>query len=151
MEGCREGNQGKNGRQKEHEILSKITKHLEFSLFLYAITSPLLQEFESGLLDIVYGFEQLAASFKPLVRDPKLSVYVNPPASDVVYALSHDVEEDERAKKIPWPDTELLFGEDPDYQHDVSQVIAYIKEEVENVQGFAKVGIFSVVHTAPTY
>ena len=64
---------------------------------------------------------------------------MNPPASDVVYALSHDSAEEQRARRATWPDTELLFGEDPDYQHDVSQLVAHVKDDVENVQSFAKV------------
>ena len=74
-----------------------------------------------------------------MVHDPALSIYVNPPASDVVYALSRDLEEEEKAKKIPWPDTELLFGQDPDYQNDVGQMFQQIKEEVDNVLNYSKV------------
>lgn len=74
-----------------------------------------------------------------MVHDPQLSVYVNPPASDVVYALSRDVYEEEKAKKIPWPDSELLFGQDPDYQNDVGQIFHQIKDEVDNVLSFSKV------------
>ena len=64
---------------------------------------------------------------------------MTPPASDVVYALSRDVEEEEKAKKIVWPDTELLFGQDPDYQNDVGQIFHQIKEEVDNVLNYSKV------------
>ena len=74
-----------------------------------------------------------------MVRDPELSIYVNPPANDVVYALSRDVDEEERAKKIPWPDSELLFGLDPDYQNDVGQIFNQIKDEVDNVLNYSKV------------
>lgn len=74
-----------------------------------------------------------------MVHDPELSVYVTPPASDVVFALSRDVEEEEKAKKIVWPDTELLFGQDPDYQNDVGQIFHQIKEEVDNVLNYSKV------------
>lgn len=64
---------------------------------------------------------------------------MNPPASDIVYALSRDLEEEEKAKKVMWPDTELLFGLDPDYQSDVAQIFNQIKQEVENVLHYAKV------------
>lgn len=97
------------------------------------------QEFETALYNIIYGFEQTAASFKSLVHDPELSIYVNPPASDTVYALSHDLEEEEKAKKIPWPDSEVLFGQDPDYQNDVGQIFHQIKDEVDNVFNYSKV------------
>ena len=97
------------------------------------------QDFETALLSIIYGFEQTAASFKSLVHDPQLSIYVTPPASDVVYALSRDVEEEEKTKKILWPDSELLFGQDPDYQNDVGQIFHQIKEEVDNVLNYSKV------------
>lgn len=100
------------------------------------------QDFETALYNIIYGFEQTAASFKSLVHDKELSIYVNPPASDVVYALSRDVDEEEKAKRIPWPDSELLFGQDPDYQNDVGQIFHQIKDEVDNVLNYSKV-IFS--------
>lgn len=64
---------------------------------------------------------------------------MNPPASDIVYALSRDLEEEEKAKKVMWPDTELLFGLDPDYQSDVAQIFNQIKQEVESVLHYAKV------------
>lgn len=101
------------------------------------LSSP--QDFETALLNIIYGFEKTASSFKSLVHDPELSIYVIPPASDVVYALSRDVEEKEKAKKIPWPDPELLFGQDPDYQNDVGQIFHQIKDEVENVLSYSRV------------
>ncbi|PFX28824.1 Dynein heavy chain 1, axonemal [Stylophora pistillata] len=99
---------------------------------------PTEQDFETALQDIIYGFEQTAASFKSLVHDPQLSVYVNPPAGDVVYALSRDVDEEERVRKIPWPDSELLFGQDPDYQNDVGLMFHQINDEVDNVLNFSK-------------
>lgn len=104
------------------------------------LSSP--QDFETALFNIIYGFEQTASSFKSLVHDPELSIYVTPPASDVVYALSRDLEEEEKAKKIPWPDAELLFGQDPDYQNDVGQIFHQIKDEVENVLSYSRVSFF---------
>jgi len=71
-----------------------------------------------------------------------LSIYVNPPTSDVVYALSRDVVKEEKAKRIPWPDSELLFGQDPDYQNDVGQIFHQIKDEVDNVLNYSKVIVF---------
>lgn len=64
---------------------------------------------------------------------------MKPPASDIVYSLSRDLEEEEKAKKVMWPDAELLFGQDPDYQSDVAQIFSQIKQEVENVLHYAKV------------
>lgn len=113
---------------------------LEFQeIYIHFSYQSFPQDFETALYNIIYGFEQTAASFKSLVRDPELSVYVNPPASDVVYALSRDVDEEEKAKKIPWPDSELLFGLDPDYQNDVGQIFHQIKDEVDNVLNYSKV------------
>ena len=111
-------------------------------MFIYRVYCfvLLVKEIETALLNIIYGFEQTAASFKSLVHDPELSRYVNPPASDVVYALSRDVEEEEKAKKVVWPDAEILFGLDPEYQNDVGQIFHQIKEEVDNVFNFSKVG-----------
>jgi len=79
-----------------------------------------------------------------LVRDSALSAYVNPPASDVVYALSRNVEEEEKARKVAWPDAELLFGQDPDYQSDVGQIFRQIKDEVDNVLSYSKVRCLTV-------
>ena len=123
---------------------------LSFNTSLFRLLS--YQELEAGIFNIVYGFEQTAASFKSLVHDPELSIYIHPPASDVVYALSRDVEEEEKAKKVAWPDTGLLFGQDPDYQNDVGQIFNQIKEEVENVLNYAKVSnvFFFSDHTCPT-
>ena len=104
------------------------------------------QDFETALYNIIYGFEQTAASFKSLTQDPELSIYVNPPASDVVYALSRDLEEEEKAKRNPWPDSELLFGQDPDYQKDVGQIFHQIKDEVDNVFNYSKVIVIYLAH-----
>ncbi|XP_032239531.2 dynein axonemal heavy chain 6 isoform X3 [Nematostella vectensis] len=104
----------------------------------YITMSPTHEEFENGLLNVIYGFELAAASFKSLVRDKELAVYTTPPGSDVVFALSRDVEEEEKAQKVPWPDTELLFGEDADYQSDVSHTIQLVKDEADSVLNYAK-------------
>lgn len=56
-----------------------------------------------------------------------------------MYALSRNVDEEEKAKRIPWPDSELLFGQDPDYQNDVGQIFHHIKDEVDNVLNYSKV------------
>lgn len=58
-----------------------------------------------------------------------------------MYALSRDVDEEEKAKQIPWPDCELLFGQDPDYQNDVAQIFHQIKDEVDNVLNYSKVTV----------
>lgn len=120
-------------RIKSHAFLSLFVKQIK----VLQLSAP--QDFETALFNIIYGFEQTASSFKSLVHDPELSIYVTPPASDVVYALSRDLEEEEKAKKIPWPDAELLFGQDPDYQNDVGQIFHQIKDEVENVLSYSRV------------
>ena len=61
-----------------------------------------------------------------------------------MYALSRDVDEEEKSKKIPWPDSELLFGQDPDYQNDVGQIFNQIKDEVDNVLNYSKVILHGV-------
>lgn len=123
-------------RIKSHAFLSLFVKQIK----VLQLSAP--QDFETALFNIIYGFEQTASSFKSLVHDPELSIYVTPPASDVVYALSRDLEEEEKAKKIPWPDAELLFGQDPDYQNDVGQIFHQIKDEVENVLSYSRVSNF---------
>lgn len=98
-----------------------------------------LQEFESTILNIICGFEQAAASFKSLVKDPQLAIYVTPPASDTVYLMSRDEEQEAKAKKQPWPVTSLLFGKDERYQSDVKNIVLQIREEAERVVAFSKV------------
>ena len=63
-----------------------------------------------------------------------------------MYALSRDVVEEEKAKRIPWPDSELLFGQDPDYQNDVGQIFHQIKDEVDNVLNYSKVIVSVIIH-----
>ncbi|KAJ7369813.1 hypothetical protein OS493_036330 [Desmophyllum pertusum] len=122
---------------KEPSVISSSSQTSQPSRSFISL-KPTEQDFETALLNIIYTFEQTATSFKSLVHDPELSVYVNPPASDVVYALSRDVDEEEKAKQIPWPDSELLFGQDPDYQNDVGQIFHQIKDEVDNVLNYSK-------------
>ena len=106
--------------------------------------SLVFQELEAALSNIINGFEQTAASFKSLVREPELRVYVDPPARDIVYALAYDEEEEKKARTlIPWPDADILFGQDPDYQNDVGQIFHLVKHGVENVLNYSKV-VFSL-------
>ena len=73
------------------------------------------------------------------MKDPQLAVYVNPPPSDTVYTLSRDAELEAKAKKIPWPDTYLLFSEDEKYQSDVRDIVLQIRDEANRVVSFSKV------------
>ena len=38
-----------------------------------------------------------------------------------------------------WPDVELIFGKDPDYQETVKCLIALVKKEIHRVRAFSEV------------
>jgi len=56
-----------------------------------------------------------------------------------VFALSRDLEEEEKASKAAWPDTDLLFGHDPDYQDQVQSMVKQLRTECGNVMTYSRV------------
>lgn len=57
----------------------------------------------------------------------------------MVFSLSRDLEEEEKASKVVWPNTDLLFGRDPDYQDHIQSMLDRLRTECENVMNYAQV------------
>ena len=83
-----------------------------------------------------------------LQRDPYLSVFWSSPRYDL--KLSMPMEDDNENKKRPWPDLELLFGEDPEYKTMVHDVLRLVVENLDAIVAYSKVlhGMIQVVSIA---
>eukprot|EP00058_Branchiostoma_floridae_P021106 XP_002606596.1 hypothetical protein BRAFLDRAFT_72653 [Branchiostoma floridae] len=75
---------------------------------------------------------------KALLRDPRLSVFYSPPTYDLKLSVDEEKEEEEREHQRPWPDIELLFGEDPDYQHMISANMTHLENALGEVFSYAE-------------
>ncbi|XP_077989551.1 dynein axonemal heavy chain 6-like [Glandiceps talaboti] len=95
-------------------------------------------DFMSRIQGIIGGFEHTVGEVEALQREPQLSVFWATPS----YELKLAVDEEERLEKLasrrPWPDVELLFGEDPEYQSMVTQVVNKLKQNMTDITQYAK-------------
>ncbi|XP_063958044.1 dynein axonemal heavy chain 6-like isoform X2 [Lytechinus pictus] len=114
----------------EHEkdtdqVQSKVTISLQ----------PSREQFMSKVKGLIAGFEHTVGQVQALHRDPYLQVFWSPPRYDLkLSTMGMDDEEKHR----PWPDLELLFGEDGEYGSSVTEVLQAVSENVNSVQEYAK-------------
>ena len=72
-----------------------------------------------------------------LLKEPRLAVFYSPPQSDLHLRSDEDHHEDEEVSV--WPDTQHLFGEDPEYQGLISEIMEYTGNTVDRVLDYIKV------------
>ena len=74
-----------------------------------------------------------------MLREPKLETFYSPPKFDL--KLNYDLEksEEDEEEVQPWPDTNQLFGGDPDYQSVISDIVEYINISLEDVVDYTSV------------
>ncbi|XP_022090728.1 dynein heavy chain 6, axonemal-like isoform X2 [Acanthaster planci] len=102
---------------------------------VFVSLAPNETQFMSKIRGIIAGLEHTVGQFGALQRDPYLSVFWCPPRYDL--KLSMPVQEEDDTKR-PWPDLELLFGEDPEYRTMVQDVLRLVGENVGNVMEYSK-------------
>ena len=88
---------------------------------------------------MVSKFQDVVSSFKSLLTDERIKSFVTPPTTDLVHSLRQTEVEDNYDVLESWPDVELIFGKDPDYQEIVKSLIALVKKEIHRVRSFSEV------------
>ncbi|XP_019625905.1 PREDICTED: LOW QUALITY PROTEIN: dynein heavy chain 6, axonemal-like [Branchiostoma belcheri] len=100
--------------------------------------SPSQEEFRDSLRGVISTFENTVGQVKALLRDPRLSVFYSPPTYDLKLSVDEEKEEEERELQRPWPDIELLFGEDPDYQDMITTNMDHLENALGEVLSYAE-------------
>ncbi|XP_033124826.1 dynein heavy chain 6, axonemal-like [Anneissia japonica] len=99
---------------------------------------PSQSMFVSKVQGIIAGFEHTVGQVQALQREPHLAVFWLPPCYDLKLSVDREEEEAQREQSRPWPDLELLFGEDPEYQTIVANTIDLVSENLDVVQEYAE-------------
>ncbi len=97
------------------------------------------KDLEAKLLDVIYQYEQAAASFTSLLKEPRLDAYVNDRGTGLELECDKEDLLLNKAREKPWPSIELLFGNDEDYQRCIADLVQYITVEINNVESYAQV------------
>ena len=74
-----------------------------------------------------------------LLREPKLEVFYTPPRHDLKLNIDLELREEEQDEERPWPDSGLLYGEDPDYQHLIQDIMELVGNGVEEIHEYSNV------------
>ena len=88
---------------------------------------------------MISKFEEVVSKFKSLLTEERVKNLVTPPQTDLVHSLRQSELDDDFILLENWPDVELIFGKDPDYQDTVKQLIALVKKEIHYVRRFSEV------------
>lgn len=94
---------------------------------------------------MISKFQEVVSSFKSLLADERIASLVTPPSTDLVHSLRQTELDDDTDDFEGWPDTELIFGKDPDYQQTVESLIALINKDIHGVRVFSEVSE-TIVH-----
>ncbi|XP_071789676.1 dynein axonemal heavy chain 6-like isoform X2 [Asterias amurensis] len=103
---------------------------------VFVSLAPTPREFMSKIRGVIAGLEHTVGQVGALQRDPYLSVFWSSPRYDL--KLSMPMEDDNENKKRPWPDLELLFGEDPEYKTMVHDVLRLVVENLDAIVAYSK-------------
>ncbi len=90
---------------------------------------------------VISKFQDVVSLFKSLLTEERIKSFVTPPTTDLVHSLRQSGLEDEFVVLEEWPDVELIFGQDPDYQEIVKCLIALVRKEIQRVRAFSEVNI----------
>ena len=74
-----------------------------------------------------------------MLREPKLEVFYSPPKQELKLMYDDEKREEEEEELPPWPDTEMLFGDDPEYQSLIGELMEYIGNTLDMVAEFGQV------------
>ena len=88
---------------------------------------------------MILKFQDVVSSFGSLLTDERIKSLVTPPPIDLVHSLRQTEVEDDFDVLESWPDVELIFGKDPDYQDTVRSLIALVRKELNRVRSFCEV------------
>ena len=66
-----------------------------------------------------------------------MKTLVYPPVSDLVYSMTRNEEDDTQTVLEQWPNTELLFQDNPSYQETIRKVVRIVSEEISRVEQFS--------------
>ena len=88
---------------------------------------------------MISKFQNVVSLFKSLLIEEPIRLLVTPPTTDLVYSLRESELDDDSALLESWPDVDLIFGEDPDYQALVKSLVALVRKEIQRVRTFSEV------------
>ncbi len=84
-----------------------------------------------------------------MLREPRLEVFYSPPKFDLKLNYDNEKAEEEQDDIQAWPDTNHLFGGDPDYQSLITDLMEYITSSVEEVVDYSQVMCLSPYTVKP--
>ena len=94
-----------------------------------------------------------AGQIQTLLREPRLEAFYMPPKHDLKLNFDLELREEQQEDQVPWPDTDLLFGEDPEYQKLIKEITDIVSAAVEEVYEYTNVRFHLVrtVHSDLSY
>ena len=90
---------------------------------------------------MIHGFELTVSSFQSLLKEPLLVEFITEPTAGYELSFDKEVMAISKEQEKPWPDTELLFSEDADYQRCIADIVQYLASEVRNVDAYSRVSL----------
>ena len=99
----------------------------------------LFQDFISDLKNVISEFEAAFASFESFLTDPSLQKYVENPSTGVLLNFEIEEKSNNKNKFKTWPNVELIFGRDSQYQTVISDIMANIKNGMNQAQEYSQV------------
>lgn len=101
--------------------------------------SPNEDEIKDGLFSVLSGFEHTVGQVVSLLKNPKLKPFYMPPKYDLTsqYEEEKKREEEEGVVEPSWPNTDLVFGLDPDYQHTITGIIECVESNLNNIISYS--------------
>ena len=66
-------------------------------------------------------------------------VFYSPPKNELKLNYDKEMAEEDVEEEYPWPDTKQLFGDDPDYQSIIHDIMELIDNVMESVGEYSRV------------
>ena len=100
---------------------------------------PFDQDIETKLLEVVYLYEQAITVFSSLLKEPLLSEFIEDEDSSSKSENENENLISNKAREKLWPNIELLFANDIEYQRIIADLVQYISIEISKVQKYSEV------------
>ncbi|XP_062066750.1 dynein axonemal heavy chain 14-like [Lepus europaeus] len=91
-------------------------------------------EFSRKIQNMLANIEKCITTITPLCQDDRLSIFIDLPP---IISSSNDTESQTKPKKTTWPDCQLLFEMDPDYQNKIVSLLTIIGNSMGLVNDYS--------------
>nr|XP_051677372.1 dynein axonemal heavy chain 14 isoform X4 [Oryctolagus cuniculus] len=91
-------------------------------------------EFSRKIQNMLANIEKCITTITPLCQDDRLSIFIDLPP---IISSSNDTESLTKPKKTTWPDCQLLFEMDPDYQNKIVSLLTIIGNSMGLVNDYS--------------